>query len=140
MEQQNKTLKRIEIAALICIPLLFLLVYHFRVPLLWIASIFGKCQFHEVTGYHCPGCGNTRAVIALFRLKPFTAFRNNPLMPMLFFFGLEAYIELALDVCGKKVKLVPRKAWFWIGLLIALSVFYIIRNFIPVLAPIPPAT
>lgn len=139
MKKSKDKSKWLKIAVLICVPLLIALIYHFRVPILWIGSFMGKCQFHEITGYHCPGCGNTRAVTALFKLKPLTALRNNPLIPILCLFGLGGYIELAADVCGKKIKLVPRNPWVWLGLLIVLLIFYVVRNFFPILAPIPPA-
>ena len=131
--------KKAKILVLACIPLLLLLVYFLRQKLLWVGSLLGPCWFHEITGYHCPGCGNTRAVTALFKLKPLTALRNNPLIPILCLFGLGGYIELAADVCGKKIKLVPRNPWIWLGLLIVLLIFYVVRNFFPILAPVPPA-
>ncbi|EMI17575.1 putative membrane protein [Rhodopirellula maiorica SM1] len=43
-------------------------------------SWFPKCQFYQVTGIHCPGCGATRAVLALLRGDVLLAVRNNALL------------------------------------------------------------
>jgi len=36
-----------------------------------------SCSFKEVTGLNCPGCGGTRAVVALARLDIAESFRKN---------------------------------------------------------------
>jgi hypothetical protein len=36
-----------------------------------------RCAFHEVTGLHCPGCGNTRAAHALLHGDVGEALRQN---------------------------------------------------------------
>ncbi|MCR8634236.1 DUF2752 domain-containing protein [Paenibacillus sp. N5-1-1-5] len=38
------------------------------------------CVFHELTGFYCPGCGMTRAVLSLLKLDFYQAFRYNPLL------------------------------------------------------------
>ncbi|HRQ87604.1 MAG TPA: DUF2752 domain-containing protein, partial [Bacteroidia bacterium] len=38
-----------------------------------------RCAFHEVTGWHCPGCGNTRAAHALLHGDLAEALRQNAL-------------------------------------------------------------
>ncbi|GAA5505007.1 DUF2752 domain-containing protein [Novipirellula caenicola] len=43
-------------------------------------SWFPKCQFYQSTGLHCPGCGATRAVLALLHGDVFLAVRNNALL------------------------------------------------------------
>ena len=40
------------------------------------------CVFYEVTGLHCPGCGNTRAVEALIHLDIPGALACNYLFPL----------------------------------------------------------
>ena len=39
------------------------------------------CLFHMVTGYYCPGCGGTRAVIALMHGHVIRSFIFHPLVP-----------------------------------------------------------
>lgn len=41
------------------------------------------CVFHEVTGLYCPGCGMTRAALALLELDFKQAFRYNLLVFLL---------------------------------------------------------
>jgi hypothetical protein len=38
------------------------------------------CQFHQLTGLNCPGCGGTRALYALLHGDVATAFRDNALL------------------------------------------------------------
>lgn len=37
------------------------------------------CPLHHLTGLYCPGCGTTRAVLALMHGDLYSAFRYNPL-------------------------------------------------------------
>ncbi len=50
------------------------------------------CLFYQITGFQCPGCGNTRAAMALLRLDFAGAFGYNQLFPLEF--GYLAYIYL----------------------------------------------
>lgn len=38
------------------------------------------CPFYKITGCYCPGCGVTRAALALLHGNPEQAFRYNPLV------------------------------------------------------------
>ena len=50
--------------------------------LIWIL-VEGRipCLFHELTGFYCPGCGGTRAVLALLAGHPVLSFLYHPLVP-----------------------------------------------------------
>ena len=117
-------------------PILLLLAYIFRTQIMGLSRLLGPCVFNEVTGWHCPGCGNTRAVRALLDLHPIVSFRNNPIILLLSLTGLGFYIELVFDVCGKRVSFMPKNQFFWLALLVILLIFYVLRNIFPVLAPI----
>ncbi|MFW6286672.1 MAG: DUF2752 domain-containing protein [Candidatus Sumerlaeota bacterium] len=43
-----------------------------------ISNALPECQFHEATGLYCPGCGTTRALYDLSRLRIMQAFGHNP--------------------------------------------------------------
>ncbi|OAB40647.1 hypothetical protein PMSD_01740 [Paenibacillus macquariensis subsp. defensor] len=45
-----------------------------------ITHIGVPCVFNALTGFYCPGCGITRAVISLLRLDYIQAFRYNSLV------------------------------------------------------------
>jgi hypothetical protein len=46
-------------------------------------AFYPRCQFHEWTGLHCPGCGSLRALHALGRGDVIAAFGLNPLLLVL---------------------------------------------------------
>ena len=53
------------------------------------------CVFHELTGWHCPGCGMTRAVQAVMQGEMTKAFRFNPLgMTLLLLAGVGIGVEI----------------------------------------------
>ena len=54
------------------------------------------CPLYTLTGFQCPGCGNSRAVVALLQLDFRGAISYNPLFPLEFF-----YIGWVLFFCSK---------------------------------------
>jgi hypothetical protein len=48
---------------------------------------FFPCPFHSITGIHCPGCGMTRACIAIARGEIGQALQYNPFSLGLFIFA-----------------------------------------------------
>jgi len=45
-----------------------------------VADALPGCGFHRLTGWHCPGCGSTRAVKHLVRGEIGAAVDSNPLL------------------------------------------------------------
>lgn len=41
-------------------------------------QVLPVCCFYRLTGYYCPGCGGTRAVIALLKGHPLQSLRCHP--------------------------------------------------------------
>ena len=45
-----------------------------------LSSRFSGCIIHSMTGYYCPGCGGTRAVVALLNGQIIQSFCYHPLV------------------------------------------------------------
>lgn len=46
-------------------------------------SIFPKCPFHSITGFHCPGCGSQRAIHSFMHGNLAQGFQHNFLILLL---------------------------------------------------------
>ena len=90
---------------------------------------------YENMGILCPGCGGTRAALALLRGDILYSLRCNPSTLGLFIVIVLWYIELVAAKFGKKWKLFPRALWFWCIVLGALIIWAIVRNFVPEMLP-----
>lgn len=90
-----------------------------------------RCFFREVSGWHCAGCGATRATHALLHFEILEALRMNAfwvlLLPVLLVgAGLGAAEWLWRErYRGPRVRLPRSAAWWLPGLLLA---FWILRN------------
>ncbi|MBR5512774.1 MAG: DUF2752 domain-containing protein [Ruminococcus sp.] len=128
--------KKQKIAVAVAAPTAVLLIWIFREQILGLAPYLGVCTFYELTGIHCPGCGNTRSVRALFNGDILLSVRNNAVLPFLLLLLLCLYIELVADICGKKIKILPRKLWIWLVVIGLFCIYFVVRNFIPAIAPV----
>ena len=63
------------ISAGIIVPLSVLYLYLVR------AGVNFVCYFHRFFGLYCPGCGGTRAVVALMHAHPLQSAWYHPLVP-----------------------------------------------------------
>lgn len=46
-----------------------------------IRILWPPCLFHVLTGYYCPGCGGTRAALALLHGNFFLSLKYHPVVP-----------------------------------------------------------
>lgn len=92
---------------------------------------FPSCLFHEVTGLHCPGCGNTRAAQALLNGDVAEAFRQNAYtLIALPFLAVAAWRTWLAWICPAWVK-PPRFRWRHSYTLVAvwgMMAFWVLRN------------
>ena len=89
------------------------------------------CLFHEITGLQCPGCGNSRAALALLRLDVVGALRYNLLFPLEFSYllwvlchGSMAYLK------SGRFRYLPKWVWMDASVLALVLIWGIVRNFI----------
>lgn len=118
---------------LICLlpPAATLLIFAAARPIRLLAAHFSACTFHEITGFFCPGCGNTRAVLALLRFDLLTSLGYNILPPTAGLLAAAFYLELLLWAFGRPHQIVPRRPWFWWAFGSVLAVYFVARNFLP---------
>lgn len=88
------------------------------------------CPINKWFGIKCPGCGNTRSVIALLNFDFISSIKYNPMPLGILIVLIILYIELIFKAFFKEKKLLPRNKIFWIGISLILIVYYIGRNFI----------
>ena len=79
----------------------------------WVLSLFTPfslknivppCMLHQLTGLYCPGCGGTRAVMALIKGRCLSSFFYHPVV--LYSFLLAAYFMIT-----NSIQLVLRNKW-----------------------------
>ena len=100
--------------------------------LLYILARLGypiPCLFNKITGLSCPGCGNTRAVLALLRLDFSEMLRYNLLFPLEAGYLLWIYVISARRYLknGGFSLVTPLPALDWC-FLAALLIWWILRN------------
>lgn len=90
-------------------------------------SPFPGCFFHQVTGWHCPGCGSTRAVHALLHFDVARALHMNALLLFTVPFMPGLILRQFRPLPGWYEAIVKPVAnvWFWLVLYLS---FGILRN------------
>lgn len=89
------------------------------------------CLFYRLTGLQCPGCGNSRAALALLRLDLTAAFGYNPMfLPEFFYIGWVLFHCSRSYLQGKGFRYRPPVLWLDITLLVAVFLWWLIRNLI----------
>lgn len=95
------------------------------------AGIGIGCPFHKLTGLQCPGCGNSRAAMALLRLDFPASFRYNPLfLPQI---GYIAWVYLYSSISylkGKRFTYTPPVPALDVVFLVICLLWGVVRNFI----------
>lgn len=87
------------------------------------------CLFNKFTGLLCPGCGNSRAAIALLRWDFSAAFWYNPMFPLEFFYLAWVLLHCARAYLkGKPFGYKPPFPVLDICILILLLFWWVIRN------------
>ncbi len=87
------------------------------------------CLFRKLTGLLCPGCGNSRAAMALLRLDLRSALGHNLLFPLeLLYLGWVYFFCCRQYLHGKGFSYRPPCVAVDIAVLLLLLLWWIVRN------------
>lgn len=96
-----------------------------------------ECMMYKFTGFYCPGCGNTRAVIALLHGDILLSLRQNAMIVTLIVCGAVLYTEPLFKAFGKTNYRSPIRNYRFLYTMIGIfTVYCVVRNFVPAIAPI----
>lgn len=130
MKEEKQYDTAFYIAGLIVIALMIAVIVVFQVfGTAWLA-LLPKCYFHIVTGYYCPGCGGTRAVISLLKGKIIKSFFYHPLVLYVAILGGWFMISQTIERISRariKIALHFRTIYLWIALILIIANF-VIKN------------
>ena len=89
------------------------------------------CPLYQLTGLQCPGCGNSRAAMALLRLDFAASFSYNPLfLPQIGYIAWVYLYSCVSYVKGKRFTYTPPVPALDIAFLIICLLWGVVRNFI----------
>ena len=87
------------------------------------------CPFNLITGLNCPGCGNTRAAFALFRLDFKSMMYYNIFFPFEIAFLFRIYIDCAYNyIKHNDFGITAKIKWYDIVFLVLMILWTIVRN------------
>ena len=119
--------KKKDLISFIILAILFVVIF--------ICNDFGiPCIIHKLTGLHCPGCGGTRAFLALLRLDFYQAFRYNMLVVIAIPFFI---VHLVCRYIFKLQYKIPN--WILCILIVIVILYGVLRN-IPYFSFLAPTT
>lgn len=122
MSKNKKLILIISALLLVFIFFLVLAFFEIRIP----------CIFKALTGLNCPGCGNTRATVALFKLDFKEMLHYNLLYPIEILYILQVGIVTLINYKKKgKFEYKSPSLILDISLLVILIAWGIIRNVTP---------
>ncbi len=123
----------VSLLPILLIPLFLFAVDFYRRNLSFIAVI---CPFRFFLGIYCLGCGGTHSIYAIASGHFLQALKYNPLVFTVFVLAVLYWLENILAVFGKRVKIFPVNRKFYLTVSGILIVFFILRIFLPILAPL----
>ncbi|MBQ7406682.1 MAG: DUF2752 domain-containing protein [Clostridia bacterium] len=113
MESERKFYKKV-LLLLLFLPFLALLYALFYLGCTRAGLSLFQCKIARSLGFYCPGCGGSRAVVALLALHPLRAFVLHPAVPIAALCLFFALLRVSLFLLGKGRA--PRRR-FWLSIL-----------------------
>lgn len=87
------------------------------------------CIFHYITGLYCPGCGGTRAVIALLSGKVFLSFILHPIVIYIVIFFLVFLCRFIKSIIyNEKKTAILLPSWVYCGALGVVVINFLLKN------------
>lgn len=86
------------------------------------------CPMHDLWHIYCPGCGGTRAMIALLRGQLLHSLACNPLSAYAVVGFMVYDIRAAVAIARDERRVLHLKAWYFWAMLAITVVFFILRN------------
>lgn len=115
--------------------LLFIFILYFVIGKIF--NFYLPCPIHKLTNLYCPGCGITRMFIALFHLDFYKAFRYNQLLFIMLPIFIFLFIDYLIKIKKNKEPIYIKIPFFVYVLVIIITILFgVLRNIIPLLAPI----
>ena len=130
MQTDKKLDKYFYITGWIVIALITVLVMIVKINGIGILHKMPPCTFNKVTGLYCPGCGGTRATIALFRGQIIRSFRFHPFVLYGSVVGGWFMISQTIQRISKdriKIGMHFRPVYLWIALALII-INFLIKN------------
>ena len=93
------------------------------------SNLFPKCPLFSITGIYCPGCGSQRAAHQILNGNIIDGIRHNYLIALLAIVLLyQGFVYIMNDLLKKNIPNVLHKSKVTYGILIAIILFWILRN------------
>ena len=90
-----------------------------------------ECSFHAKHQLYCPGCGGTRAAIALLRGEILESLRYNPITLLLIIdVALMTIIDLVKKLSNGKYVFSRIRLIYNVAFLIFIVIYFVLRNYL----------
>ena len=112
--------------------LFFILLTYTPIP---VSRLMLPCLFHSLLGLYCPGCGGTRAVIALFQGRLLTSFYYHPIVLYSAVMGGWFLLSQTIERISRhrlRIGMKYRRMYLWLALVI-LFVNFTVKNMLLVI-------
>lgn len=86
-----------------------------------------QCPVYGILGIPCPGCGMSRAAMAMLRGDIALAFAMNPGLFWLILCGGVVALSGVLDIFGCKANTLYKNKWLYVAIFAGLILIYVVR-------------